>query len=58
MTHTHTHTLTQKQYYTRKRDFRELGRECFVLMYREFITYCVFSQLTATHPLHVGEQLI
>ena len=55
---THTHTLTQKQYYTRKRDFRELGRECFVLMYREFITYCVFSQLTATHPLHVGEQLI
>ena len=27
-------------------------------MYRVFMKYCVFSQFTATHPLHVEEQLI
>ena len=26
--------------------------------YRVFIKNCVFSQFTATHPLHVGEQFI
>ena len=28
------------------------------MIYRVFIRNCVFSQFTATHPLHVGEQFI
>ena len=29
-----------------------------LLCYRMFIKKCVFSQFTATHPLHAEEQLI